>query len=121
MNYIKIFFFLISVNLFAVMSFAQSNQSMTVTPSLFPDTRSTPLVVVEPSSESRATAESEIQYESKTTAPETKLSIGKASVVTTQERQNSSAAAQEKSAVNYNEQKTEKQEVPVNNSSLNPK
>lgn len=101
-------------------AFGQNNQAMRVTPSPYPDTVNKP-AVVETGYQKITEPGMNVRHESITASPST-LSIGRASAVITQERQSSMPAdVENNAAVKYNEQKVEKQEVPVNNSSLNPK
>lgn len=124
MNSLKVFFLFIALNIFVKLVFAQSNNVyMTVTPSPYPDMVTKPAVVIAPGQERGNMPQEQIHYESKTVVPESKLSIGKASVVTTTPAGENAtqSVTGDKSKVNYSEQKIEKQESPVNNPSLNPK
>ena len=122
MNYFKIFFLLVLLNLFVKLLFAQRNQVyITVTPSLYPDAVNKPSIVIEAGQEKSINSEKEVYHESKTAAPESKLSIGKASVVTMQGRENLTPSVAGEKTINHGEQKVEKQELPISTPSLNPK
>jgi hypothetical protein len=102
------------MNLFFKLLAAQENKvSLTVSPSLFPDTAHKPAMIVNDNQEKTLAPKSSVKYEVKVVAPEQKLSVGKASAVTTQERQNGTPAEKEKTTANYQEQKVKKLEVPI--------
>jgi len=87
----------------------------------YPDTINRPAVVVDSALARDAQPATNVHHESMTVTPVKTLSVGKASAVSTQERQNSTAAPEEKTTVNYSEQKVEKKEVPANNATITPK
>src|SRR5689334_19858328 len=110
MNYFKLLFLLLAVNLLVTAASAQSNvQSATVIPSLHPDTNIEPAVVITNPGEKSVTPAEAIHYQSMTVTPETKLSIGKASAVPITTGENATPNQKEKKNTNQNEQSAEKQ------------
>src|SRR5690349_6590069 len=113
MKYFRILFLLILYTLSMTVVFAQSNKaSVTVTPSAYPDTVTKPAIVVESSQTKNVSPETNVRQESMTVTPASTASIGTATAVTTQEKQNSTSQVKGKSTANYSEQKVEKSEAP---------
>src|SRR5258705_7612253 len=95
MKYFKIFFLLVLINLSGTLAFGQTNRiSVTMAATQYPDTINRPAVVVVDSVLARDAAQpgTNVHHESMTVTPVKTLSVGKASAVSTQERQNSTAA-----------------------------
>lgn len=123
MKYFKLLIFLAALNMAALVASAQANskQSITIAPSPFPDNTTKPSVVVTNPQE-RTAPQNEVQQQSITVTPESKLSVGKASAVPATRRANQAQSApEEKNKINYTEQKIEKQDAPTVNPSVNPK
>jgi len=123
MKYFRIFFLPVLINLSGTLAFGQTNRiSVTVAAAQYPDTINRPTVVVVDSALARDASQpgTNVHHESMTVMPVKTLSVGKASAVSIQKRQNSTAAP-EKTTVNYSEQKVEKNEVPANNATITPK
>ena len=120
MKYFRIFFLLILFSLSIQVVSAQSNKvSVTVTPSAYPDTVNKPAVVVESSQiKNSSQPEMNVRQESMTVTPASTTSIGTATAVTVQEKQNSTSQVKGKATVNYSEQKVEKSEAPSSGASV---
>src|SRR5574339_878410 len=120
MKYFKLLFLSVAACLFAEMVSDQVKQSVTIAPSSYPDNTIKPAVIIADPQERNAVAEKEIPYETITVAPESKLSIGKASAIPVAESEKAArSSSREKNKINYSEQRIEKQEAPVSNPSVN--
>lgn len=96
-----------------------SKHYLTATPSAYPDTVNKATIIIADTQQNKSVQQNNISYETKTATPETKISIGKASAVSTTDKSHSTPSVID--TLHYKEIKTNAESAPVNNSAVQPR
>ena len=121
MNIRKLFALIGLCSLQTIFLFAQSNKVyVTATTSPYADTVTKPAIIINKNPDKNKTTESRVNVEEKTVTPESKLSIGKASIVPSADKAKSNSGNRKETEKPV-EQTREVEKSPSNNSSVQPK